>query len=393
MDTRTKMPLRPFESCHDHPMRRTCMLMVTHGCNLNCTYCYEKFKNGAKQMDISLAKEIISKEIEIVKADERFKELEVDFMGGEPLLRFDLIKEVMEWMEQTCDIPYVGFATTNGTLLNSEMKEWFRAHKDTTCLGASYDGVGGNAQRINRGETATQVDLDFFRETWPFQGFKMTISKDSLPYVFDSLVAAALQGDNVESSMAQGVDWDVDDAILFHEQLQKLSAFYLEHPEYKPSNLLTRPLSGIGNKTEHQIKFCGSGTYMATYDVDGTLYGCHMFTPLVLGNRALKHADFTGWDNDQAVTDPACRRCGMMNWCPTCIGFNLKDRGAVHLHDHRWCAINAAQAMAACQFQIEYFSRLTRDQELQEREATTLKSALDAYEYLSKIDLTAPFPQ
>ncbi len=58
------------------------MLMVTHGCNLNCTYCYEKFKNGAKRMSIDLAKEIILKEIEIVKADERFEELEVDFMGG-----------------------------------------------------------------------------------------------------------------------------------------------------------------------------------------------------------------------------------------------------------------------------------------------------------------------
>ncbi len=386
-------PLRPFESCHDHPKRRTCMLMVTHGCNLNCTYCYEKFKNGAKQMPVSLAKEIITKEIEIVKADERFEELEVDFMGGEPLLRFDLIKEITEWMEQSCDIPFICFATTNGTLLNDEMKEWFREHKRSACLGASYDGAGGNAQGVNRGETAAEVDLDFFRETWPFQGLKMTISKDSLPYVFDSLVAAARQGDHIESSMAQGVDWNVDDAILFYEQLQKLSAFYLEHPEYPPSNLLTRPLSSIGDRTEHQVKFCGSGTYMATYDVDGTLYGCHMFTPLVLGNRALKHADFTGWNNDQAVTDPACRGCGMMNWCSTCIGFNLKDRGAVHLRDHRWCAINAAQAMAACQFQIEYFSRLTREKEIHEREAATLKGALDAYEYLSTIKLSAPFPQ
>lgn len=392
METETKA-LRPFSSCQDHPKRRTCMLMVTHGCNLNCSYCYEKFKNGAKQMDIALAKEIIAKEIETVKKDERFEELEVDFMGGEPLLRFDLIKEVVEWMEQTCDVPFIGFATTNGTLLNDDMKAWFREHRRTACLGASYDGTGGNAQSINRGETASKVDLDFFRETWPFQGFKMTISKESLPYLYESLVESARRKYHIEASLAHGIAWNTADAVCYREQLLKLADFYLAHPEYEPSNLLTRPLANIGDRTEYQVKFCGSGTYMITYDVDGTLYGCHMFTPLVLGTRALKYSDFTGWDNEQELTDPTCRGCGMMRWCPSCIGYNLKDRGAVHLRDHRWCSMIAAQAMAACQFQIEYFSRLTREQELRELEAAALKGALNAYEYLAQIDISHPFPQ
>lgn len=393
MKTDRHFDRRPFDDCSTHAYRRTCMLMVTHGCNLNCTYCYEKFKNGAKQMDVALAKEIITREIETVQNDERFREIEVDFMGGEPLLRFDLIKEVMEWMEQSCPVPYIGFATTNGTLLNDEMKDWFRLHRHTTCLGVSYDGAGGDSQGVNRGRTAESVDLDFFRELWPDQGFKMTLSKESLPYLYDSLTEAARCGDFIEASLAHGVDWDADDARLYAEQLRKLSDFYLEHPEYDPSNLLTRPLLGIGERTDYQVKFCGSGTYMATYDVDGTLYGCHMFTPLVLGSRALKHADFSGWDRDQELTDPACRGCGMMQWCPTCIGFNLKDRGAVNLRDHRWCAMSVAQAMAACRFQIEYFSRLTREHELHEREVAALEGALAAYDYLSGIDINKPFPQ
>lgn len=344
-------------------------------------------------MEVSRAKDIISKEIEVVKNDERFEEMEVDFMGGEPLLRFDLIKEIIEWMESNCDVPFIGFATTNATLFTDEMKDWFCKHKDTMCLGASYDGVGGDAQSINRGKAATNVDLDFFREVWPYQGFKMTLSKESLPYLYDSLVDAAQRGYPHDTSLAHGVDWTPEDAALYLAQLREAAAFYLEHPEYEPSNLLTRELARIGNKTEFQSKFCGSGTHMATYDVDGTMYGCHMFTPIVLGKQAMPHAKYSGWENDQELTDPECRDCCMMNWCSTCIGFNLLDRNAIHLRDHRWCAMNAAQAIAACQFQIEYFAQLTREQELQEREASILKGALHAYEYLSHIDIFKPFPQ
>ncbi len=369
------------------------MLIVTHGCNLNCTYCYEKFKNGSKRMDVSLAKEIIRKEIDIVKNDERFGALEVDFMGGEPLLRFDLIKEVVEWMEAECDVPFICFATTNATLVTESMKEWLRRHKDYICLGASYDGIAGDAQSVNRGEAATKVDLDFFRETWPYQGFKMTPSKESLPYIYDSLVDAARKGYIIGASLAQGVDWNVDDAVLFHEQLIKLGEFYLDHPDIEPCNLLTRGLTGIGDTSEYQNKFCGSGTYMATYDVDGTLYGCHMFTPLVLGKRAPPHSGFTGWSDEKQLTDSFCKGCKLMRWCSTCIGFNLLDRGAVNIRDHRWCAMNAAHALAACQFQLMYFSRLTQQQEMNQFEAGFLQKALNAYEHLKEIDITKPFPQ
>lgn len=369
------------------------MLMVTHGCNLNCTYCYEKFKNGAKQMDITLAKEIILKEIDIVKKDERFKELEVDFMGGEPLLSFDLIKEVVEWMECHCDIPFVCFASTNGTLLTNEMKEWFRHHRLTAYLGASYDGVGGKAQEINRGTTSLGIDLEFFNDVWPAQGFKLTISKESLPYLYESLVDASRKGYLIDASLAHGANWNLNDAFMYRQQLQKISEFYLSNPQYEPSNLLLRDLSAIGEKAEYQAKFCGSGTYMATYDVDGTMYGCHMFTPVVLGKKALPHSEFKGWTNERELTDPSCKGCTLLNWCSTCLGFNILDRGWVNLRDHRWCAMNAAQAISACEFQLEYFYRLTQLCDLKEREAWILQGAVSAAEHLSALDICKSFPQ
>lgn len=47
------------------------MLMVTHACNLNCSYCYETHKQNA-YMSVGQAKDIIRKEAQFVKADDRF---------------------------------------------------------------------------------------------------------------------------------------------------------------------------------------------------------------------------------------------------------------------------------------------------------------------------------
>ncbi|MBR4383744.1 MAG: 4Fe-4S cluster-binding domain-containing protein, partial [Selenomonadaceae bacterium] len=143
--------------------RRTCMLMVTHACNLNCTYCYESHKKNV-YMDTNLAKEIISREAQFVHDSDQFDEMEIDFMGGEPFMNFPLIKSVVEWLEQgVISVPWICFASTNGTLITDEIKAWLREHKDSINLGASYDGTG-QMQSTNRGTDKYNLDLEFFHE-------------------------------------------------------------------------------------------------------------------------------------------------------------------------------------------------------------------------------------
>ena len=386
---------RPFESC-DSPSakRRTCMLMVTHACNLHCTYCYEKFKS-ARYMSVEKAKELILKEIDFVKNSKEFDELEIDFMGGEPLLAFPLIKEVVEWLQSDVkrEIPFICFATTNATLVNNdEIKNWLREHRCAFCLGVSYDGPP-QIQSTNRGEKATEIDMDFFKELWPFQGAKMTISRESLPTLCESIVYAIEHGYRLEVSLAYGVEWTREDAKLYKEQLLLLKDYLLLHPEAEPCNLLTRGLIGVGNKDELQKKFCGGGVHMATYDVDGTLYPCHMFTPVVLGERALPTAAVEDWEDEAQVTDDSCRGCMFWHWCPTCMGFNYNYRNTLAQRDHTMCHMRAAEAMAACQYQLEYFTRHICENELTENEAVILQCAMQAYEHLRYIDMDAPFPQ
>lgn len=82
--------------------KKEIMLHITYNCNLNCVYCYEpKTEHNKMTSDqaISYIKEVVG------NLDETYSEFEVQFMGGEPLLQYDLIKSVSTWMwEQTFEV-------------------------------------------------------------------------------------------------------------------------------------------------------------------------------------------------------------------------------------------------------------------------------------------------
>ena len=364
--------------------RRTCMLMVTHACNLNCTYCYETHKRNA-YMDTDLAKEIILREAQFVSDSDTFDELEIDFMGGEPFMNFPLIKSVVEWLEQgVISVPWICFATTNGTLLTDEIKAWLREHKTSINLGASYDGTV-KMQSTNRGTDKYKLDLEFFREVWPNQPLHMTISKETLPTLAEGVLDMQARGHKVEGGLAEGIDWTVDDALMYREQLSILKDAYLKDTTLTPLNGLSRYviIYDLPATEKVQQKWCGTGKYMATYDIDGKKYGCHMFTPVVLGKNALL-SDTVEWDSLESTADDYCKTCVLRNFCPTCPGFNYKYRGHIAVRDKRWCLMVLAEAITACEFQVE---RIAAMDKLDEKDAQHGQAALEAYQVLRHLDI------
>lgn len=374
---------RPFlKPEEDSSKRRSCMLIITHDCNLNCSYCYESHKDK-KKMSFELAKECILKEIDLVKKSEKFKEIQIDFMGGEPLMNFDLIKQVVEWLEDlNPGIPYVCFATTNGTLLNEERKKWFRKHKNTICLGASYDGTE-EMQQANRHTGKGKIDLDFFHEIWPFQGLHVVVSKSTLNTLFDGLSFILKKGWLVEVALAQGEDWTREDAIILKRELRKFAKAYFAGEFPDTIDMLKRDLFSIGDnqKRTNQRKYCGSGTGMVTYEVDGKTYGCHMFTPLVLGEDKALELQKSNLSDENIAIDERCQECILAGFCGTCMGFNYRYRGELWKKDMRFCFMNLAIAEVALEFQAEC---LSRENNFSQNEAEYAKSVLSAYPILSK---------
>lgn len=366
--------------------RRTCMLMVTHACNLNCSYCYETHKRNA-YMDVNLAKEIILREAQFVSESDQFDELEIDFMGGEPFMNFPLIKEIVEWLEGgVIAVPWICFATTNATLLTDEIKAWLREHKKTINLSASYDG-NSKMQSTNRATDKYEIDLAFFREVWSHQPLHMTISKETLPTLAEGVLDIQEKNYTVDAALAEGVDWTIEDAVMYREQLCILKDTYLKDATLTPFNRLTRLVNVFNLPATEKIqeKFCGTGKHMATYDIDGKKYGCHMFTPLVLGKDKAFLADEVEWDSQEVTADDYCKNCVLRNFCPTCPGFNYKYRGHLAIRDKRWCPMVLAEAITACEFQVE---RIATIDKFEMRDAQHGKAALDAYEVLRYLDIT-----
>ena len=366
------------------------MLMVAHDCNLNCAYCYETHKDSGR-MDAGLAKELIEREFARVREDERFDELEVDFMGGEPLMNFELIREVVEWLESRRDaVPFICFATTNGTLLDEGRKNWFRRHRNAVWLGASVDGTEA-MQRSNRGVAGEKIDLEFFRTTWPDQDFHMTVSRKTLPYLAQGVISLQGNGYRIASALAQGEDWSTEDARTYYGQLVQLAEHYLSEDgaDLIPLNVLDRLVLLTESPSDGQCKYCGSGDHMVTYDIDGKPYPCHMFTPPVLGEAAVscEEIDLT---SDEAVRDPFCDTCALRGYCPTCVGFNYRYRGSPAARDRRMCAMTLAEAKAAGEFQLKAIAdeRLGFDAVT----ARHAKAALAARGMLAPFDLSNPRP-
>lgn len=352
--------------------------MVTHACNLNCVYCFEKFKSSAR-MDLSTAMEAVLREIEFVENHPEIGYIIFDLFGGEPLMNFDLIRELVEWAErQSFETDCRFSVTTNGTLLDTPKKSWFRRHKKTVRLILSVDGKE-EMNRRNRGRDVNDLPIDFVMATWPESHLKMTVSHDTLPNFAEGMIWLHEQGFRVSGSLAVGEPWQEGDAELYREQLRRLGAYYLAHRSVTPAPIFNRLFAEMLDANRNvPLKNCGAGTSMLAYDVDGRTYPCHMFVPVVHGREVcelLREIDFS---DHEALTDPDCKSCGVLRVCRTCYGFNYNQRGDAARRDRSACRMFLVEAQEISAFQIRHLMEGTPAQDPQSLMA--LKAALRCYQ-------------
>ncbi|MBQ7689395.1 MAG: radical SAM protein [Clostridia bacterium] len=118
----------------EHRVSQIC-LQVTQACNLTCAYCpYANYtedkiqRNHANRyMSFETAKKALDFYLE--HSDDR-QNSAISFYGGEPLLAFDLIRQVVEYVNERFVGKDILFSmTTNGTMLSDEIIEFFAEHK------------------------------------------------------------------------------------------------------------------------------------------------------------------------------------------------------------------------------------------------------------------------
>ena len=167
-----------------HRVRRkkstiACWLHITNNCNLACSYCYIHKNPG--NMSLETGKLTIDKMVEsCLKYD--LEGIDIKFAGGEPLLRFNFIKELVHYSQQFKNQVKVSYTLiTNGTLVTQQIAEYLKFYNFG--IGVSLDGVG-DANDINRFDKNGQGSfsrvlkgLQFLKSANNRVGIMTTVSK------------------------------------------------------------------------------------------------------------------------------------------------------------------------------------------------------------------------
>lgn len=322
-------------------------LLLTKRCNLRCNYCYVRYDSN-KTMSLEMARQILLNELSI--EDETTK-IVISFMGGEPFLEFERLKEICEWIwSRHWDTQYFINIVSNGTLITQEIRSWLVKNYERLYLTLSYDGTS-NTQNLNRSNSASKIDIDFFHEYWPEIPVKMTITEDSVSSLFDDTIFLHQKGMLVNDTFADNtLMWKNESLMTLDKQFANLCAYYLEHPEIKSSDLLSVDLVPILSSEPRKLFDCGAGKDKIVYDIDGMSYQCHLLSPLALSRTQLEMLEK---DIQTQKTDFKCSSCILDKICPFCPGMSFLSKHTCWIREDKTCSIFNLQIRYACAFQLK----------------------------------------
>jgi radical SAM protein with 4Fe4S-binding SPASM domain len=350
-----KMDFSDISKLAELENRRTVTLTVTRKCNLRCKYCYESDEQrNVKAMSFKTAKDAITRYME---ADDGFDAVEFQFFGGEPMLEFPLIKEVVEWFKSRTWIKkFIFFIVSNGTILTDEMKTWLKDNKKMVVLGFSIDGnrTSHNISRDNSYDLLLS-NLPFFTENWPHQPAKMTICKENIPYIADSIIELEEMGINFTANIVFEDIWgdseEKDELLaIYQDQLDQLVEYYSQNPQLNPVGpIFNRGLEHYNQPIRNTVtldsdcsRFCGAGHEMAMIDVDGTEFPCHRFAPWI----TKRPSPIQPVNRQEEWGPEKCKECKLLSVCSTCAGFNWETNGDTAIRTTYHCEAVKVELLA-----------------------------------------------
>lgn len=278
-------------------------LHIAHDCNLACKYCFadEGEYHGKREL---MSYEVGKKALDFLVANSGSRtNLEVDFFGGEPLMNFEVVKQLVKYgrsLEEPNNKKFRFTLTTNGVLLDDDILEF--VNKEMSNLVLSLDGRkevhdlmrprrGGQGSYdtvvpkfIKAAESRNQMNY-YVRGTYTRNN--LDFAKDVIHMAdlgFEQISVEPVVADKSESYAIR--EEDIDTLI---KQYDELTAEMIKRKkEGKPFNFFhfMIDLSG-GPCVAKRLSGCGSGTEYLAVSPSGELYPCHQFMGMkdfLLGN-------------------------------------------------------------------------------------------------------------
>ncbi len=278
-------------------------LHIAHDCNLACRYCFAEegeYKGDRSLMSLEVGKRALDFLIE--NSGSR-RNLEVDFFGGEPLMNFDVVKELVVYgrnLEKIHDKKFRFTLTTNGVLLNDEIMEFANQEMSNVVLSidgrkevhdfmrpsrnkkGSYDLILPKFQKLADSRNQTNY---YVRGT--FTHHNLDFSEDVA-----HLADLGFQQISVEPVVAlEDEEYAIKEGDLpkLFQEYDKLAKLMLDRKkEGKDFNFFHFMIDLTGGPcVAKRLSGCGSGTEYLAVTPWGDLYPCHQFVGIpeyLMGN-------------------------------------------------------------------------------------------------------------
>lgn len=278
-------------------------LHIAHTCNLNCAYCFAsqgKYQGERALMSFEVGKRALDF---LVENSGSRHNLEVDFFGGEPLMNFDVVKQLVEYarsIEKEKGKNFRFTLTTNGVLIDDDVIEF--ANKEMSNVVLSLDGRKEVHDRYRvdyNGVGSWEKIVPKFKKLVDARGNKDYYMRGTFTHHnpdFLSDIQTMLDLGFTELSMEPVVCAESDESALTKEDLpvvldqyEKLAELMIKRrKEGKPFTFYHYMIDLQGGPCIYKrISGCGSGTEYMAVTPWGDLYPCHQFVgdeKFLLGN-------------------------------------------------------------------------------------------------------------
>ena len=284
---------KAFDFKNRHTEIKALCLHVAHTCNLNCTYCFAaqgKYHGERALMSFETGKRALDF---LVENSGKRRNLEVDFFGGEPLMNFEVVKQLVAYarsIEDKCGKHFRFTLTTNGVLLDDEVTEF--ANRECHNVVLSLDGrkeVHDRLRKTINGKGSYDTIVPKFQKFVKARGDKGyyvrgTFTHNNTDFTNDIFHMADLGF--TELSMepvvcAPGEEYALteEDLPVLFEQYEILAKEMLRRErEGRPFTFYHYMLDLTGGPCIYKrISGCGSGTEYLAVTPWGELYPCHQF--------------------------------------------------------------------------------------------------------------------
>lgn len=278
-------------------------LHVAHDCNLKCKYCFAaqgNFKGQRSLMDLETGKKALKF---LCENSGNRKNLEVDFFGGEPLMNFDVVKDLVKYgrqIEKDYNKHFRFTITTNGLLLTDDKIDFINENMDNVVLSldgrkeindpirptlndkGSYDIIVPKFKKL----IETRGDKDYYiRGT--FTSYNKDFRKDLLDYYDNGFKKVSIEPVVTDPSEPYAITEEDLDEIL--KEYEEFSKEYIAIRKYDKDFLFFHYMIDLnqGPCVVKRMVGCGAGSEYIAVTPEGDIYPCHQFVgekDFLLGN-------------------------------------------------------------------------------------------------------------